>query len=107
MPRRFAPSARATSTCRLAIAAVSGRATLHRIAGTGLSTFDASVAEGHAAAGYPAAEPMEVEVTTLAAVCAAHAPHDIHFLKIDAEGAEREVLIGADLRAHRPWYYRC
>jgi FkbM family methyltransferase len=88
---------------QVAIAAVPGRSVLHRIPGTGLSTFDAPTAARHVAAGFPQDEPMEVEVTTLAAVCAAHAPRDIHFLKIDAEGAEREVLLGADLGTYRPW----
>ena len=88
---------------QVAIAAAPGRATLHRFAGTGLSTFDAEIAAQHAAAGYPIAEPLEVEVTTLAAVCAAYASSDIHFLKIDVEGAEREVLLSADLRTYRPW----
>jgi FkbM family methyltransferase len=87
----------------VAVAAVPGRATLHRIPGTGLSTFDANIAANHLAAGFPAEQPMEVEVTTLAAICAAHAPDDIHFLKIDVEGFEREVLLGADLKVHRPW----
>jgi FkbM family methyltransferase len=88
---------------QIAIAATPGRATLHRIKGTGLSTFDANVAADHAVTGYPAAQPMEVEATTLAAICAAHAPRDIHFLKIDAEGAERDVLLSADLKTYRPW----
>jgi FkbM family methyltransferase len=88
---------------QVAIGATSGRATFHRISGTGLSTFDAGLAANHAAAGHTVSDTIEVEVTTLAAVCAAHAASDIHFLKIDAEGAEREVLLGADLRAYRPW----
>jgi FkbM family methyltransferase len=88
---------------QVAIAATTGRATIYRIPGTGLSTFDAAIAAGHAFAGFPTAQPIEVETTTLAAVCAAHAPRDIHFLKIDVEGAEREALLGADLTTYRPW----
>lgn len=87
----------------VAVAAEPGRAMLYRIPGTGLSTFDVSIAKNHAVAGYPEAEQIEVEVATLAAVCLAHAPHDIHFLKVDAEGAEREVLLGADFKTYRPW----
>lgn len=30
-------------------------------------------------------------------------PPDIHFLKIDVEGAERQVLEGFDFVKHRPW----
>lgn len=86
-----------------AVADAPGRITLHRIPGTGLSTLDPTIAADHATAGFPASQPMEVEVTTLAAVCATYAPRDIHFLKIDVEGAERDVLLGADLRTYRPW----
>jgi FkbM family methyltransferase len=88
---------------QVAVSSAPGRSMFHRIPGTGLSTFDAAVAAEHAKNGFPVDLPSEVEVTTLAAVCAAYAPRDIHFLKIDAEGSEREVLLGADLKTHRPW----
>jgi FkbM family methyltransferase len=88
---------------QMAVGAEPGRTTFHRIRGTGLSTFDSAIAADHAAAGFPAAQPIEVEVTTLAAVFAAHSRGDVHFLKIDVEGAEREVLLGADLKSNRPW----
>jgi FkbM family methyltransferase len=41
-------------------------------------------------------------VTTLAALCAAHAPARIDFLKVDVEGAEADVLAGADWERWRP-----
>ncbi len=88
---------------QLALGATPGRAVLQRMAGTGLSTMDVGIAAQHARAGFAEAEPLEVEVATLAAICDQHAPDTIHFLKIDVEGAEREVLLGADLRRHRPW----
>jgi hypothetical protein len=40
---------------------------------------------------------------SLADVCRRHAPDTIHFLKIDVEGAEVEVLRGADFGVFRPW----
>jgi len=40
---------------------------------------------------------------SLAGICQAYAPADIHFLKVDAKGAEREVLEGADFTRYRPW----
>lgn len=43
-----------------------------------------------------------IPVTTLARVCEAHANRPIDFLKIDAEGFEREVLLGGDFRRWRP-----
>ena len=43
-----------------------------------------------------------VPVTTLRALCEQHASVAIDFLKIDVEGAEREVLLGGDWRRFRP-----
>ena len=47
-------------------------------------------------------EPVTVPVTTLSALCAQHAPAAIDFLKVDVEGAEADVLRGADFSRHRP-----
>lgn len=85
-----------------AAGAAPGRAVLHRIAGTGLSTLAPDIAARHAEAGF-APEPVEVEVRTLAEICDAHAPATIHVLKVDAEGHEAAVLAGADFARHRPW----
>ena len=43
-----------------------------------------------------------VETNTLAAVCAGHVREEIDFLKVDVEGAEAEVLRGANWRRFRP-----
>jgi len=50
--------------------------------------------------------PTEMEVRAASAndLLAAHAPdHPLHFVSIDVEGMEAEVLAGLDLRRHRPW----
>jgi len=47
-------------------------------------------------------QAMTVPVTTLQALCEQHAPTAIDFLKVDVEGAEREVLLGGDWRRFRP-----
>lgn len=47
-------------------------------------------------------EEMTLPVTTLAALCAQHQPKAIDFLKIDVEGAEKDVLEGADWKTYRP-----
>jgi FkbM family methyltransferase len=68
----------------------------------GLST---TVAEHAAAAekeiGHKA-EPVTLPVATLAALCEAHAPASLEFLKVDVEGAEADVLRGADFTRFRP-----
>jgi FkbM family methyltransferase len=48
------------------------------------------------------AEPLRRPVTTLSDLCAMHAPPQIDFLKVDVEGAETEVLRGADFARFRP-----
>jgi hypothetical protein len=45
---------------------------------------------------------MTVPVTTLQALCEQHASQTIDFLKIDVEGAERDVLAGGDWQRFRP-----
>ena len=68
----------------------------------GLST----TVEGHARAAQSEfgkrAQATTMPVTTLRALCERHAPRAIDFLKIDVEGAEREVLAGGDWRRFRP-----
>jgi FkbM family methyltransferase len=87
---------------RLAAGAGPGRLTLYDVVDTGLSTTDAEVAERHRRAGF-AVTTSEVEVRTLDDICAQFAPADIHFVKIDVEGTEKDVLAGLDLRRWRPW----
>jgi FkbM family methyltransferase len=67
----------------------------------GFSTMDESHARGAAAfgAGY---RTRRVPVRTLAALCEEHAVERIDFLKVDVEGAEADVLAGADWRRWRP-----
>ncbi len=79
-----------------------GSVTLYSIPDTGLSTLDPTIAAMHAARGWKV-QRLIVEQLTLAEICRQHAPSDIHFLKIDVEGVERETLAGADWHAHRPW----
>ena len=68
----------------------------------GLST----TVEGHARAAHSKfgkrSQAMTMPLTTLQTLCEQYAPAAIDFLKIDVEGAEREVLAGADWRRFRP-----
>ncbi len=47
-------------------------------------------------------KPLTRPVTTLRHLCEAHAPQAIDFLKIDVEGAEKDVLLGGDWTRFRP-----
>ena len=69
--------------------------------GNGLSTLRTDHA-GALAADWPV-ETVRVAVRPLAEICRDQVRGPIHFLKIDAEGAEREVLQGAHLETWRPW----
>lgn len=88
----------------LAVAAGAGSEPVRffEVVGTGLSTMDSGIADRHRMAGFDVQE-REVPSRCLATICDEHAPAEIHFLKIDVEGAEAEVLAGADFARHRPW----
>jgi FkbM family methyltransferase len=45
---------------------------------------------------------LMLPMTTLSALCKKHAPKAIDFLKIDVEGAEKDVLEGGDWKNYRP-----
>lgn len=49
-----------------------------------------------------ALQTMTMPVVALRTLCELHAPQTIDFLKIDVEGAEREVLLGNDWHRFRP-----
>ncbi len=77
--------------------------TLHVIEGTGLSTLVAGISDEHASAGYQAI-PVQVPGRSLDGIlAAADVPDDIHFMVIDTEGTEADVLAGLDLTRWRPW----
>ena len=67
----------------------------------GWSTFRPDLADHYRNQGVPIST-RSVPVTTLAKVCDQHVDRTIDFLKIDAEGFEREVLLGADFSRWRP-----
>ena len=69
---------------------------------TGLATSDPTVAQRHRDAGW-IVNTLEVPVLPLADICQKHVQGEIHFLKIDVEGAEKSVLLGMDFQRWRPW----
>ncbi len=70
--------------------------------GNGLSTLRTD-SRAALEAGGAEVEVARVPVRRLDDICRDHVRGVIHFLKIDAEGAEREVLEGAALDEWRPW----
>lgn len=73
------------------------------VLGHGLSTSNPDIAKSHAKRGH-AAETITVPARTLTSICEEHrAEGDIHFLKIDVEGAEIDVIKGFDFARFRPW----
>jgi FkbM family methyltransferase len=81
-----------------------GEVTLHVVAGTGLSTTVDAVSNGHAQAGI---EHVDLVVPTIrlddVLADSGWTGQDIHFMLIDVEGAERDVLASVDLKRWRPW----
>ncbi len=77
---------------------------LHEIGDTGLSTLVNSVGERHASKGW-AVRDIEVATKTLDAILAEAQwdDLDIHFITIDVEGAELDVLESINLKRWRPW----
>ena len=87
----------------IAAGAEDGELTLYDVPDVrGWASPDQAVAEMHRAEGHTIAE-LKVPVRTLAAVCAEHVRGEIHFLKIDVEGFEGDVLRGMDFKRWRPW----
>jgi FkbM family methyltransferase len=72
----------------------------------GLSTFSTELREMYLAQGAAQSGYLEssVEVVTLSDILRKHRPTgDIHFLKLDVEGLELEVLLGGSWLVFRPW----
>ena len=99
---KFTSERPADINLNVALSHNSGSSAFYEILDTGLSTFSATIAGQHIDAGF-VGRRIEVETAPLSDVLASHARCDIHFLKIDVEGAEHAVIGGLDLTVHRPW----
>ena len=79
-------------------------AVFHVVEGTGLSTLEDTFAEVHARSDY---DVHELTVTTRRMDSVLHDAgwqgKDIHFMSVDTEGSERDVLESMDFGAWRPW----
>lgn len=101
---RLAAARPRDTNLRMAVSDAAGTMTLAVFGETGLATLEDAIAEETTRAGRLRVD-LQVDVTTLADLCARHVPEgqDTHFLKVDVEGHERQVLAGADWRRYRPW----
>ena len=86
----------------LAITHQAGQDRLYQFPGTGWSTLDKRVANGHKSRQHQPTE-REVQTETLAAICHRHVTGEIHFLKVDVEGLEAQVIASGDYQRFRPW----
>jgi FkbM family methyltransferase len=68
----------------------------------GLSTTVAEHAQAAEKEVNRTAEAVTLPMTPLADLCKQHAPASFEFLKVDVEGAEADVLMGADFSRFRP-----
>lgn len=89
---------------KLAVADHEAVVSMNFLGSSGLSTLDDHIAAKHLASGL-AMERKDVQVTTLRALWREHVPlgQEVHFLKVDVEGAEKAVLDGNDWQQCRPW----
>jgi FkbM family methyltransferase len=88
---------------QVALGAAEGTLELHVIADTGLSTAVAAHAQRHLDQQGMQARRILVPVLTVASALQALAGKEVHWLKIDVEGYEEQVLRGWDSRLLRPW----
>ncbi len=86
----------------VAAGAAPGTRPLFVVADTGLSTFIEEYATAAAERGFQVAR-AEVPVRTLDEIVGEIGPPVVHFLKIDVEGAEVDVLRGIGFERFRPW----
>jgi FkbM family methyltransferase len=70
---------------------------------TGCSTTIEQIATGTVAETQASLREETIQARTLDSILAEHHGGEIHFLKIDVEGAEADVLAGLSLDRHRPW----
>ena len=87
---------------QVAVGRESGSITFYEIDDTGLSTGSAEIAEQHRQQGFPVRK-IEVPLVTLDELLDARADQAIHWLKIDVEGMEADIIAGWQQSAVRPW----
>lgn len=83
-----------------AVSTSAGPLPLFEIPDTGLSTASKSIAERHGSVGYT---PREILVPTVRLAHLLDLRAEVHWLKIDVEGMEADVIASWDDQPSRPW----
>ena len=88
----------------LAVGKENSQATINIIEDTGLSTLQHDIASSHQSHGWKTSA-IPVEIQTLSHIWQQHVANDqiVHFLKIDVEGFELDVIQGNNWIKNRPW----
>lgn len=89
-------------TLQMAVGDSAGILAFFEIEGTGLSTGDTLIAAKHRASGFKVNE-LRVPLVTLDTVLEQVGDREVHWLKIDVEGAEKQVIDGWQQSTRRPW----
>lgn len=85
-----------------AVGDAAGVLPLFEIPGTGISTLESTIAAQHREHGFDVHETT-TPIVPLSTVLALAEGHDVHWMKIDVEGFERQVLASWGDSTVRPW----
>ena len=86
---------------QVAVDSIKGAIDFWNVPRTGLSTAIKKFADQHKSAGFEV-NHVSVETRTLKDICEEFVRGPINFMKIDVEGFEKQVLLGADFEKFRP-----
>lgn len=86
----------------VAVSDTPGYLRLYEVLDTGLSTTEEVYARRHTEAGFDVQE-IDVPCVTLDSICEANGVGEVHFLKVDCEGAETSAFRGFSFNKVRPW----
>jgi len=86
----------------VAASAAAGKITFYEVSDSSLSTSDSKLADRYRQSGHVVIE-RKVPSMTLNQILEKYSSGPIHFMNIDVEGAELNVLQGLDLSIWRPW----
>jgi len=100
--RRFVTERPRDVNLPVALSDHAGDAEFYEVEDTGLSTLLPDIARQHSDAGF-VIRKIDVPTRKLSDILGQYAPAEIHFMKIDVEGAEDLVLRGVELTRFRPW----